>query len=173
MNGNMNLVELLPVDSLPNPEMLEMKNLFSPGCKGLAAPSRLQTSTTFRRANTKRYALAKSTADPYLRMSSCHLDFRVINASVYNRASLTMDISSTETKPAMDTKPMVIIFIFIFLIKFLLQNFISKHTIVDSENIQKNKINEKGEFIGHQVSSNKISKSFHVNNCLSIIGWLW
>ncbi len=65
-----------------------------------------------------------------------------------------MDISSTETKPAMDTRPMVIIIIIIILIKFLLQNFISKHTIVDLENIQKNKINEKGEFIGHQVSSN-------------------
>jgi hypothetical protein len=43
MNGIMNLMESLPVDSFPNPEMLEeMKNLFSPGCKGLAAPSRLQ-----------------------------------------------------------------------------------------------------------------------------------
>jgi hypothetical protein len=109
MNGNMNLVESLAVDSFTNPEMLEMKNLFSPGCKGLAAPPKLQTSTTFQRPNTKRYALAKSTADPYLRMSSCHLDFRVINASVYNRASLTMDTSSTETKPAKGTKPMVII----------------------------------------------------------------
>jgi hypothetical protein len=120
MNGNMNLVESLPVDSFTNPEMLEMKNLFSPGCKGLAAPSRLQTSTTFQRPNTKRYALAKSTADPYLRMSSCHLDFRVINASVYNRASLTMDISSTETKPAKGTKPMVIIFFIFFLAKLYL-----------------------------------------------------
>jgi predicted RND superfamily exporter protein len=54
-----------------------------------------------------------------------------------------MDISSTETKPAMDTKPMVIIFIFIFLIIFFLQNFIYKHARVDSENIQKNKKHEK------------------------------
>ncbi len=42
-----------------------------------------------------------------------------------------------------------------------MQNFIYKH-IEDLENVQKNKKNEKGELKRHQVSSNLMSKSFHV-----------
>jgi hypothetical protein len=41
------------------------------------------------------------------------------------------------------------------------------HTM-DLENVQKNMKKEKGEVIGHQVSSNKMSKSLHVNNRLVV-----
>jgi hypothetical protein len=43
------------------------------------------------------------------------------------------------------------------------------HTM-DLKNVQKNMKKEKGEFIGHQVSSNKMSKSLHVKNWPLLLG---
>jgi hypothetical protein len=47
------------------------------------------------------------------------------------------------------------------------------NTIVDLENVQRNKKKEKGEVTGHQVSSNYMSKSLYIKNRLPVIGQLY
>ncbi len=42
--------------------------------------------------------------------------------------------------------------------------------MVDYENVQRNKIKEKGEMSGRQVGSKQVSKSFHAHNQLPVVG---